>query len=103
MDSINTTHKLSECVDIYSQAERYLIENYIYMPLFYNIVFNFNKSIDGVLYDPFTNSLNLVTQRSFNILKILKIIKPAPKNNIFKQYSFLISCIAFIKYRYVNK
>lgn len=66
LGSINTTHKLSECVEIYSQAERYLIENYIYMPLFYNSEYLiFNKSIDGVLYDPFTKQLEFSNSKKF--------------------------------------
>ncbi len=62
----NTKNNLSECVDIYSKAERYLIENYYYVPMFYNSQYLiYNKKIKGPLYDPFTQQLHFSKLKKF--------------------------------------
>ncbi len=66
LSSKNTKNNLSECVDIYSKAERYLIENYYYVPLFYNSHYLiYDKKIKGPLYDPFTQQLDFSKLKKF--------------------------------------
>ncbi len=66
LKSKNTKNNLSECIDIYSKAERYLIENYFYVPMFYNNQYLiYNKKIKGPLYDPFTQQLDFSKLKKF--------------------------------------
>ena len=66
LNSKNTKNKLSECIDIYSKAEHYLIENYFYIPMFYNSKYLiYNKKIKGPLYDPFTQQLDFSKLKKF--------------------------------------
>lgn len=59
LNKINTTSKLSDCITFYSEAEKYLIDNYYYIPAFYQKEYLISdKKVSGIIYDPFTKQID---------------------------------------------
>lgn len=62
----NTTANLSVALTYYSQAEKYLIDNFYYVPLFYQKEYLvYDNSVEGLIFDPFTNQIYFRESKKF--------------------------------------
>lgn len=61
-----TAKNLSDCVKLYRQAETELIQNGIYLPLFYSTEYlAYKKDITDLIYNPFTNQIDFSQAKNF--------------------------------------
>lgn len=58
---------LNECVDIYAKAEKEIIDDYIYIPVFYETEYLvYLKDMQDIVYDPFTHQIDFKNAKNFD-------------------------------------
>ncbi len=61
------SQKLSECVEIYSNAEDAVIEDYEFIPLFYQSKYLvYNDGMTDFVYNPFTEQIDFIYAKNFD-------------------------------------
>lgn len=66
LNSAEKRLNLNESLLDYQLAEKYIIENYYYTPLFYEKEFLiFQSKISDIIYDPFTRQLDFISAKKF--------------------------------------
>ncbi len=66
LKNIGQTNDVMDNINVYSQAEKYLIDNSYYIPLFYREDYIVtSKDIDGVEYNPFSSQLDFKKAKKY--------------------------------------
>jgi oligopeptide transport system substrate-binding protein len=66
MDESGRSKSLNECVKLYSQAEKLVIDDAVYTPLFYEKeYFIYRKTIEGIGFNPFTKQIDFCGAKNF--------------------------------------
>lgn len=66
MDESGKSNSLNECVSLYSQAEKIVIDDAVYTPLFYEKeYFIYKEEIEGIGFNPFTKQIDFCSAKNF--------------------------------------
>ncbi len=66
LNNVNKTPKLSDAINYYHLAEKYLMDNYFYTPVFYQKQYLvMGKNVEGVVFDSFTRQLDFTKALKF--------------------------------------
>ena len=67
LEQSGKAENLSDCVKLYAEAEKRIIEDYIYTPLFYQKEYLiYSGTIQDLEYNPFTKQIDFYSAKNFN-------------------------------------
>lgn len=68
LDDSRSAVNLNECLEIYSQIEKSVIQESVYIPVLYKKrYFTVNENIEGLVYNPFTNQIDFRFAKNFSL------------------------------------